>query len=102
MERANATLAKAELPALPDSLTPHSLRRTLASVLYALAEPPRVVMAEMGHTSAALALRVYAHAMRRGEAEQARLRGLIEGDQLAFGGIPADSAVDERARGAAG
>jgi hypothetical protein len=37
----------------------------------------------MGHTSPTLALRVYAQAMRRGEAEQKALRGLIEGVQVA-------------------
>jgi integrase len=47
----------------PDNLTPHWLRRTFASVLYALGESPPVVMAEMGDTSPALALRVYAQVM---------------------------------------
>lgn len=47
-ERANERLAADELPALPEGLTPHSLRRTFASLLYALGEPPPVVMAEMG------------------------------------------------------
>jgi len=83
VKRANANLADRELPPLSDKLTPHSLRRTFASVLYALGEPPRVVMAEMGHTSPVLALRVYAQAMRRGDGEQAQLRALIEGAQLA-------------------
>ena len=60
-------------------LDPQSLRRTFASVLYALGEAPPIVMQEMGHTSPALALRVYAQAMRRGEGEQAQLRALVEG-----------------------
>jgi integrase len=58
--------AKQKLPPLPDRLTPHSLRRTLASVLYAIGEDPGVVMDEMGHTDPGLALRVYRQAMRRG------------------------------------
>ncbi|HEX7609333.1 MAG TPA: hypothetical protein VF380_01555 [Solirubrobacteraceae bacterium] len=33
----------------------------------------------MGHTDPALALRVYAQAMRRGEDEQAQLRAVVEG-----------------------
>jgi integrase len=49
--RANANLAAAGLAPLPAGLTPHSLRRTFASVLFALEQPPPVVMAEMGHTS---------------------------------------------------
>ena len=50
-KRANEKLAAAGLPPLPDKLTPRSLRRTFASLLYALGEPPPVVMAEMGHTT---------------------------------------------------
>src|SRR5262249_53488666 len=36
VKRANAHLTGRDLPPLPDKLTPHSLRRTFASVLYAL------------------------------------------------------------------
>jgi integrase len=71
---------------LPDGLTPHSLRRTFASVLYALGEDPGVVMDEMGHTDPALALRVYRQTMRRGDDEKARLRALVEGVEMAVGG----------------
>ena len=63
VKRANKNLVERGLPSLPDNLTPHSLRRRFASVLYALGESPPVVMAEMGHTSPALALQVYAQAM---------------------------------------
>jgi integrase len=86
VKRANKNLAERDLPPLPDKLTPHSLRRTFASVLYGLGESPPVVMAEMGHASPALALRVYAQAMRRGEGEQTQLRALIEGAHLADAG----------------
>ena len=98
-KRANEKLAAAGLPPLPDKLTPRSLRRTFASLLYALGEPPPVVMAEMGHTHPALALHVYAQAMRRGEDERTALRALVEGDQLAFLGIrgaEANEAANER------
>lgn len=80
---ANASLAARGLPPLPASLTPHSLRRTFATVLYALGETPPVVMAEMGHTSPALALRLYAQAIRLSDDERAQLRALVEGVQLA-------------------
>jgi len=70
VERANTNLAKQHLPPLPEKLTPHSLRRTFASILYALGEDPGVVMDEMGHADPALALRVYRQAMRRGEEEK--------------------------------
>jgi integrase len=90
---ATEQLIAAGLPPLPErvtrggdrvvAITPHSLRRTFASVLYALGEDPGVVMDEMGHTDPALALRVYRQAMRRGEDEKARLRALVDGGELA-------------------
>ena len=67
-------LKRADLPPLPDKLTPHSLRRTFCSLLYALGEDPGTVMDEMGHTDPALALRVYRQSMRRGEDEKAQMR----------------------------
>jgi integrase len=83
VKRANEIRAERELPPLPDRLTPHSLRRTFASVLYALGEDPGVVMDEMGHTDPALALRVYRQTMRRGDDEKAQLRALVEGVEVA-------------------
>jgi integrase len=94
---ANGNLTGRGLPPLPDRLTPHSLRRTFASVLYALGENPPVVMAEMGHTSPALALRIYAQANRLGEGEKERLRARVEGIQLAFVGIRGENAPMETA-----
>jgi integrase len=79
VERANENLRACELSPLPEGITPHSLRRTFASILYAIGEDPGVVMDEMGHTDPALALRVYRHAMRRGEDEKVALRLLVEG-----------------------
>jgi len=76
---ASEQLIAAGYAPLPDSLTPHSLRRTFASVLYAIGEDPGIVMDEMGHTDPALALRIYRQSMRRDEGEKARLRSLIEG-----------------------
>jgi hypothetical protein len=55
VKRAHAKLAAAGLPPLPESLTAHGLRRTLASVRYALGEPPPIATAEKGHTSPGLA-----------------------------------------------
>lgn len=83
VERANKNLAKDKLAPLPERITPHSLRRTFASVLYALGEDPGIVMDEMGHTNPGLALRVYRQSMRRGEDEKAQLRALIEGCEVA-------------------
>jgi integrase len=39
---------------MPEGLTPHSLRRTFASLLFANAEQPPYVKRSMGHTSANL------------------------------------------------
>jgi integrase len=83
VERADANLAAQGLPPLPNKLTPHSLRRTFCSLLYALGEDPGVVMDEMGHTDPGLALRVYRQSMRRGEDEKVALRALIEGGHWA-------------------
>jgi integrase len=80
VKRANENLTKQEVSPLPDGITPHSLRRTFASVLYALGEDPGIVMDEMGHTHPALALRVYRQSMRRGEDEKAQLRALLGAD----------------------
>jgi integrase len=79
VKRANANLEAEGLAPLPERITPHSLRRTFASVLYALGETPPVVMQEMGHTDPALALRVYASAMRFDDTQKAQLRALVEG-----------------------
>ncbi len=79
VERASKNLLACGLPPLPDKITPHSLRRTFASVLYAIGEDPGVVMDEMGHTDPALALRVYRQSMRRGEDEKIALRRLVDG-----------------------
>jgi integrase len=78
VKRANENLAEQDRPPLPEHLTPHSLCRTFASVLYAIGEDPGVVMDEMGHTDPGLALRIYRKAMRRDENEKARLRKLVD------------------------
>jgi integrase len=84
VERANGRLEDGEHP-LP-RLTPHSLRRTFASLLYAIGESPPVVMAEMGHADPDEALAVYAQAMRREDGENDRLRALVEGAPIGSNG----------------
>jgi len=80
---ANDELRQRGLAPLPARLTPHSLRRTFASILYALGEDPGVCMDELGHTDPALALRVYRQSMRRDGDDKARLRALVEGGEVA-------------------
>jgi integrase len=86
VERANERLADDDREPLPEGLTPHSLRRTFASLLYALGETPPRVMAEMGHTSPNLALAIYARCMDRRDGEPERLRALAEGSDLGTNG----------------
>ena len=98
---ADLRLGESGEPPLPRGLTPHSLRRTFASVLYALGETPPEVMGEMGHTGPQLALAIYAHAMRRDGGERERLKALVNGADWAASGQQEDfDALGVRADGA--
>jgi integrase len=79
VEHANKQLAKQRQGPLPDRLTPHSLRRTFASLLFAIGESPPYVMAQMGHTTPNLTLKVYARTVERRDDEPDRLKALVEG-----------------------
>jgi integrase len=74
VDRANEKREAYALSPLPERLTQHSLRRTFASLLFALGRTPVEVMDQLGHTDPKLALRIYARAMRRDEGEMERLR----------------------------
>jgi len=89
---ANQRLREAGAEALPDGLTPHSLRRTFASLLFALGETPPYVMAQMGHTTPNLTLAIYARQMDRRDGEPQRLKALINGLQWATTGSNSDAA----------
>jgi len=80
--RADERLAEAEQAPLP-KISPHSLRRTFASVMFALGESIPGVMADGGWADPKIVLVVYAHSMRRDDAENERLRELVEGAVLA-------------------
>lgn len=82
VERANVKLAEAGEEPMP-ALTPHSLRRTFASLLVAIGEPPTYAMAQMGHTKAEFTLSVYASEMARRDGELGRLRALVGGEEWA-------------------
>jgi integrase len=82
---ADKQLAKDDAEPLPKHLTPHSLRRTFASLLFAIGETPSYVMAQMGHTTANLTLAIYARQMDRRDGEPERLRALVEGREWATG-----------------
>src|ERR1019366_6899017 len=82
VEQANVKLKKAGVEPIP-KLTPHSLRRTFASLLFAIDETPPYVMAQMGHTTANLTLAVYARQMNRRDGEPERLKALVRGAEMA-------------------
>ena len=62
---------------------PHSLRRTFASLLFAIGEPPPYVMAQMGHSTASLTLSIDARQMDRRDDDPERLRALVNGEEWA-------------------
>jgi len=82
IETANEALAEDGCEPLPEGLTPHSLRRTFASILVALGRDPAVVMRQMGHTTPHMTLGVYAAAMDWAPEERARLVTLVNGQEM--------------------
>ena len=91
VDRANAALAAEDLPGLPERVTPHTLRRTFAALLYLRGEDPVYVMEQLGHADPKLALRIYAKVIgdrrRRGRGERlvAVLRGVEFADATGAG-----------------
>jgi integrase len=64
-DRANELLAKAGRPAIA-RLTPHTLRRTFASILAECGVPPRRAMYLLGHTNPKLTMAVYQQVLDMG------------------------------------
>jgi integrase len=79
IKKANKARTKAELPPIQDGVTNHTLRRTFASLVYEAGASPAYVMAQMGHSSSALALEVYARKMERQRDTGERMDALIHG-----------------------
>jgi integrase len=69
---------KTKIP-LPDGITPHALRRTFASLLFAIGESPPYIINQLGHATPALTLEIYARQMNQRDGEPARLQDLVEG-----------------------
>jgi integrase len=78
VEAAKKRLIADGVEPLPERLTPHSLRRTFASLLFAIGEPPPYVMAQMGHRTPNLTLAIYAREMSRRDGESERLKALVD------------------------
>jgi integrase len=73
---ANKLRAKHDRPLLP-AVTPHTCRRTFASLSLAAGRDPRFVMAQMGHTDARLTLSLYAQVMNRQAQDEALIWSLM-------------------------
>ena len=65
VEKVNEKRGKEGRMLLPDKVTPHTLRRTFASLSLAAGRDARWVMGQMGHTDARLTLTVYAQVIQR-------------------------------------
>lgn len=76
---ADKLLAERGQQLLPRGVTPHKLRHTFASVLFAIGRDPVFVMRQLGHSRATFTMEVYAHAMDLSELERAQLKALVEG-----------------------
>jgi integrase len=89
VEGANRRLDEAGEERVPERLTPHGLRHTFASILFAIGEDPRYVMGQLGHADAGFTLRVYAKEMDRRDGERERLCALVGAEGGLRGASPA-------------
>ncbi len=79
LKLANERRDASGLPPLPRGMTPHKLRHTCCSLLFAVGyELPRV-MGMLGHADETVTLRIYAHVMNSDLGERERLRALVMG-----------------------
>jgi Phage integrase family len=65
---------------LPERVTPHTLRRTFASLALAAGRNPRWVMAQLGHADARVTLSIYAQVVQRQATNQALIWRLMRFD----------------------
>ena len=93
IDRANVAL-EAEGRNPIEGVTNHSLRRTFCALLYEAGATPAYVMAQMGHTDAALALEIYAKVMERGRDTGVRMDALVRGADWAQMGTGAPGAAE--------
>lgn len=68
IHRANRKLATLGIDPISETVTPHSLRRTFASLRFGAGDDPVYVAEQLGHTKANFfSMSVYAKALRRRE-----------------------------------
>jgi integrase len=75
IRRANVRLAELGIEPISERVTPHSLRRTYASLRAVAGDSPVTIAEQIGHEDAGFTLRVYAKATKR--------RGRLDGEYLA-------------------
>lgn len=93
IRKANRRLARLGIEPISEKVTPHSLRRTYASLRAALRDDPVYVAEQLGHTDPAFTFRVYQKAAKRRERlSGAYLREFDRALQWAGMGREADSA----------
>jgi hypothetical protein len=96
-DRANELIAKAGQPAIA-RLTPHTLRRTFASILAECGVPPRRAMYLLGHTNPKLTMAVYQQVLDMGGQTVAALEKILgcsldDACQIYSGRQPAGASV---------
>ena len=67
IRRANESLAEAGIEPISERVTPHSLRRTYASIRAACGDDPVYIAEQLGHEDPTFTIRVYAKAAKRRE-----------------------------------
>jgi integrase len=67
IRRGNEVLAKAGIEPISERVSPHSLRRTYASVRAACGDDPVYIAEQLGHEDPTFTIRVYAKAAKRRE-----------------------------------
>lgn len=65
IKRANKLLARAGIEPISERVTPHSLRRTYASLRAASGDDPVYIAEQLGHTDARFTMAVYTKAVKR-------------------------------------
>lgn len=88
VEDANEKLIDDGHEPIPPGLTPHSLRRTYASLLFAIGTDLPTAMDQLGHVTERMTLGVYARTMRRRDGERERLHALVTGGDIS---VPSDA-----------
>jgi integrase len=76
IKRANERLSQLGIEPISERVTPHSLRRTYASLRFALGDDPVYVARSLGHTESAFSMEVYDEGR---QAPRAALRSLPRG-----------------------